>query len=68
MDITPKMLTAFNDDPDLLKNVMTGVESWVYGYDIETKAQRMFSRGKIETNIAMQTCKNNVAWTSLRRC
>ena len=28
----------FNDDPDLLKKVITGDEAWVYGYDIETKA------------------------------
>ena len=29
----------FNDDPDLLKKVITGEESRLYGYDIETKAQ-----------------------------
>ena len=29
----------FNDDPDLLKKLMTGDESWVYGYKIETKTQ-----------------------------
>ena len=28
-----------DDNPDLLKKVITGDESWVYGYDIETKAQ-----------------------------
>ena len=28
-----------DDDPDLLKKVLAGDESWVYGYDIETKAQ-----------------------------
>ena len=28
-----------NEDPDLLKRVITGDESWVYGYDVETKAQ-----------------------------
>ena len=27
------------DDPDLLKKVITSDEWWVYGYDIETKAQ-----------------------------
>ena len=27
------------DDPDLLKKVIIGDESRVYGYDIETKAQ-----------------------------
>ena len=35
---TQEMLTTFNDDSDLLKKVITGDESWVYGYDIETKA------------------------------
>ena len=39
MDIAQEMLTMFNDDPDLLKKVITGDESWVYGYDIETKVQ-----------------------------
>ena len=39
MDIAQEMLTTFNDGPDFLKNVVTGDESWVYGYDIETKAQ-----------------------------
>ena len=36
MDITQEMLMTFNDDPDF---AITGDESWVYGYDIETKAQ-----------------------------
>ena len=31
MDIAQEMLTTFNDDPDLLKKVITGDESWVYG-------------------------------------
>ena len=31
------MLTTFNDDPDFLKKIIIGDESWVYGYDIETK-------------------------------
>ena len=38
MDIVQEMLTTFND-PGLLKKVITGDESWVYGYDIETKGQ-----------------------------
>ena len=29
----------FNNDPDLLKKIMTGDESCVIGYDIETKVQ-----------------------------
>ena len=31
MDIAQEVLT------DLLKNILTGDESWTYGYDIETK-------------------------------
>ena len=34
-----EMLRTFNDDPDLLKKIITGDESLVYDYDIETKAQ-----------------------------
>ena len=34
-----EILTMFNIDSDLLKKVITGDESRVYGYDIETKAQ-----------------------------
>ena len=39
MSIAQVILTLFNDDPDLLKKVITGDESWVYDHDIETKAQ-----------------------------
>ena len=39
MDVSQEMLTAFNNDPDLLKKVITGDKSWVQEYDIETKAQ-----------------------------
>ena len=33
-DITQEMLTMFNDDPDLLKKVITDDKLWVCGYDI----------------------------------
>ena len=39
MDIAQDMLKTLNDDPDLLKKVITGDESRVYVYDIETKEQ-----------------------------
>ena len=39
IDIGQEMLTEFNHDPYLLKNVITDDESWVYGYDIETNVQ-----------------------------
>ena len=34
-----KQLTTFNNDPDLIKKVRTVKESWVYGFDLETKAK-----------------------------
>ena len=30
---------TFNDDSDLLKEIITTDETWVYGYDAETKAK-----------------------------
>ena len=38
-DIAQEMLMTFNYDPDLLRKVITGDESWVYGYNIGTKAK-----------------------------
>ena len=38
MDIAQQMLTTFGNNLDLLKKVITGDESWVYGYDTEIKA------------------------------
>ena len=39
MNKAQMMLATINVDPDLLKKVLNGNKSWVYGYDIETKAQ-----------------------------
>ena len=39
MDIAQEMLSTFNDDPDLLIKIVIDDESWVYGYDVETKCQ-----------------------------
>ena len=36
MDIAQETL---NENPDLLKKLISGIESWVYDYDIETKKQ-----------------------------
>ena len=56
MDIAQEMLTTFNDDPDLLKKVITGDESWVYGYGSEVKAQsyqlrRPKKAGQVRSNV-----------------
>ncbi|UYV76172.1 hypothetical protein LAZ67_13002935, partial [Cordylochernes scorpioides] len=39
MNIVNEMLDSVRDDPNLLQRVITGDEAWVYGYDVETKAQ-----------------------------
>ena len=36
MDFAQEMLTTFNDDPGFLKKLITGDESFAYGYDIES--------------------------------
>ncbi|UYV75779.1 hypothetical protein LAZ67_13001318 [Cordylochernes scorpioides] len=39
MNIANEMLDSVRDDPNLLQRVITGDGAWVYGYDVETKAQ-----------------------------
>ncbi|UYV76633.1 hypothetical protein LAZ67_14001537 [Cordylochernes scorpioides] len=39
MNIANEMLDSVRDDPNFLQRVITGDEAWVYGYDVETKAQ-----------------------------
>ena len=39
MYFAQEIMTTFNDNPHLLKKVITDAESWVSGYDIEILAQ-----------------------------
>ncbi|UYV60623.1 hypothetical protein LAZ67_1001697 [Cordylochernes scorpioides] len=39
MNIANEMLDSVRNDPNLLQRVITGDKAWVYGYDVETKAQ-----------------------------
>ena len=39
LDIAQDLLQTTDDNPVYLNSVITGDESWVYGYDPETKAQ-----------------------------
>ena len=39
INIAKELLDSIRDDPNVLQRVITGDESWVYGYDVETKAQ-----------------------------
>ena len=36
MEVAQESLNAVNDDAELLKRIITGDETWVYGYDVET--------------------------------
>jgi len=38
-DVGKELVDHANADENFLKNMVTGDETWVYGYDIETKAQ-----------------------------
>ena len=37
--VSEELLDRSNNDENFLKNVITGDETWVYGYDVETKVQ-----------------------------
>jgi hypothetical protein len=38
VDMSKELLDRANDD-NFLKNIITGDETWVYGYDVKTKVQ-----------------------------
>jgi len=37
VDISQKLLANVNGNENFLKSIVTGDETWVYGYDVETK-------------------------------
>ena len=37
VDVSQELLHRANDDDNFFKNIITGNETWVYGYDVETK-------------------------------
>ena len=39
MKVCQDSLNEVNVDSDLLKRIITGDETWIYGYDVETKVQ-----------------------------
>ena len=38
VDMSQVLLDRANGDGNFLKNIITGDETWLYGYDVETKA------------------------------
>ena len=47
VDISQELLANANGNENFLKNVITGDETWVYGYDVETKMQSSQWMGKV---------------------
>ena len=39
VDVSQEILYRANGNYNILKNIITGNETWVYGYDVETKIQ-----------------------------
>ncbi|XP_040357135.2 protein GVQW3-like [Ixodes scapularis] len=39
VEVSQDMLDSTNSDPDFMNTIITGGESWVYGYEPETKSQ-----------------------------
>ena len=39
VEISHQLLANANVNKNFLKNIVTGYETWVYGYDVETKMQ-----------------------------
>ena len=55
MNMAQELSMTFNNDPDLLKRVITSDESWVYGYDIKIKGQS--SQWKAINYLCTYVCK-----------
>ncbi|UYV64573.1 hypothetical protein LAZ67_3001207 [Cordylochernes scorpioides] len=49
VEVAKKMLEMVEENPNWKEKVITGDETWVYGYDPETKRQSMEWKGKDET-------------------
>jgi len=41
VEVSQELLAIANGNENFLKNIITGDETWVYGYDVETKMQSL---------------------------
>jgi hypothetical protein len=46
VEISQELFANANGNENILKNIITGDETWVYGYDVETKMQSSQWMGK----------------------
>ena len=47
VQISQELLASTNGSQSVLKNIVTGEEIWVYGYDAETKMQSSQWMGRV---------------------
>jgi hypothetical protein len=58
--VSQELFDRSNDDENLLKNVITGDEMWVYGYDVETKVHSSQWVGKSSRPKKARRSRSNV--------
>lgn len=60
VEIAEDILESINKDPELLERIIVGNETWVYGYDSETKAQysQWATREELQPKKARQSRSN----------
>jgi len=46
LEITQELLANANGNENFLKNIITGDETWLYGYDVDAKVQTSQGMGK----------------------
>jgi hypothetical protein len=60
LEVTQDMLECTNRDSEFLKIVITGDESWLYGYDPETKVQSQWKHPTFPRTRNARQARSNV--------
>ena len=60
-EVAQDLLDTANTDPEFLNTVITGDESWVYGYDPETKSRPTFSHLERIRNATNKLCTTSLS-------
>lgn len=62
VNISQELLDRANVDSSFLKNIITGDETWVYGYDVKTKRQSSQWVGKGSPRPKIPMSQSNIRW------
>ena len=60
VEISHELLANANGNENILKNIITGDEAWVYGYDVEIKMQssQWMGKGLLDQKCTDESVKN----------